>query len=255
MKSRRSRGRALGGAVLLTALLAGCDFIKPVDVDPNAVPTATVDQLLIGATVNSYLQAEGQSSRVPAVWLQQMAGTDRQFSIIDQYIITNTNASGAYSDVYTGGGLVDIRQALALAQEQGFRAYGGIFKVYEAFLVGGAASIFGDVSYSEAVNPEISEPALDTQESVYAAVLALLDEAIADLASGEGPGPGGIDLVYGGDFDAWIAAAQSLKARLNLESGYSCGVGRLDCGPQPCRHRKRHLVPVPARSIQLHLRG
>ena len=121
MKSIRSRGRALGGAVLLTVLLAGCDFIKPVTVDPNAVPTATVDQLLIAVTVNSYLQAEGQTSRVPAVWLQQMDGTDRQFRIIAQYIITNTDASGAYSDVYTGGGLVDIRQGIALAEAAGHR--------------------------------------------------------------------------------------------------------------------------------------
>src|SRR5438128_2284548 len=44
----------------------------------------------------------------------------------------------------------------------------------------------------------------------------LLTSAIADLESGAGTGPGAYDLVYGGDTQAWIQAAHSLKARLYL---------------------------------------
>jgi len=204
------------GALLMAGAALGCDFINPVDSDPNAVPTASLDQLFVGITVNGYLLEEGQTSRLASIWLQQMAGTDRQFSSLDQYVITEDDASGQYVDVYTGGGLVDIRQAIKQADDASRRVYAGILRVYEAYSIGMAASIFGDISYSEAVNPAISQPQLDGQATVYAAVQALLDDAILDLQSGAGAGPGAADFAFGGDAAKWIAAAHTIKARFYL---------------------------------------
>ena len=207
--------RVLCTAVLV-GIVSGCDFISPTESNPNAVPDATLDQLLVGVSVNNYFLEEGQSARLAAMWLQQMAGTDRQFSGFDKYTFTESDASASYASAYTGGGLIDIRTGIAQAEADGRRVYAGIFKVYEALMIGMAASIFGDVEYSEAVSPDIAEPVLDPQRSVYDAVLSLLDEAILDLRSGEGIAPSGADFVYGGDVDAWIAAANTIKARFNM---------------------------------------
>lgn len=207
-------GRALG-AVLIGSLM-GCDFIQPVEVDPNAVPSAALDQLLVGVQLNTYLQEEGQVSRLASVWLQQMAGTDRQFSSFDQYVLSESDGSNQYIDVYAGGGLVDIRNGTAQAEDAGRTVYAGLFKLYEAYLVGMVASIYGDVAYSEAVNPDIQTPALDPQADVYAAVQNLLSEAIADLSSGQGAGPGAADFAFGGDAARWIAVAHTMKARFHM---------------------------------------
>ncbi len=200
----------------LVAALGACDFIDPVDADPNAVPDASVDQLFTGVEVNTFFLSEGQISRIASIWTQQMAGTDRQFAIIDTYRLNEEDADDEFSAIYTGGGLVDVRDAIAQAEEDGRRVYAGILKVHEAFIIGTAASMFGAIPYSEAANPEIANPVLDDQATVYAAVQARLDEAIADLESGEGQGPAEVDMNFGGDPVAWAAVARTLKARYHM---------------------------------------
>jgi hypothetical protein len=208
-------GRALCVAVLAGSLTA-CDFIQPITENPNAVPVATLDQLLVGASVNFMRMQEGQSSRLIAMWLQQMAGNQRQFSNFDTYQIVEGDDDDYMNFLYDGGGLVAMREGQRLATADDRIVYRGIFKVYEAFVMGEAASQFGDLPYSEALDPEITEAALDDQAAIYTAVLALLDDAIADLNSGTGAGPAGADFVYSGDAAQWVRAAHSLKARFNL---------------------------------------
>jgi hypothetical protein len=222
MNTTTSRGRVLG-ALLATSLVAACDFISPTETDPNAVPQATVDQLFTSIQVNSFFFAEGQISRIASLWMQQMEGTDRQFQSLSGYIFNEESADGEFSTIYTGGGLIDLAEAIALAEAADRRVYAGILKVHEAFLFGMAASIFGDIPYSEAASEGIDAPALDDQAAVYAAVQARLDEAIADLGSGQGTGPGGADLNFGGDAARWTAVAHTLKARFHLHWGEANG--------------------------------
>jgi hypothetical protein len=214
MTRRNSFSRALG-AVLLAGALVGCEFIQPIESDPNAVPEASVDQLFVAIQVNTMLFEEGQTSRLAAMWTQQMAGTDRQFQILDQYVISEEEGD-PYFNFYTGGGLVDLRRAIGLAEDANRRVYAGILKVYEAYSLGMLASVFGDVAYSEAVNADIATPKLDGQAAVYAAAQALLDEAIADLQSGTGASPGAVDFAFGGNAARWTAVARTIKARFFL---------------------------------------
>jgi hypothetical protein len=213
--TRTTRSGRLLGAALLAGSLVGCQFIEPIESDPNQVPEANVDQLFTAIQVNNILFEESQTARLAAMWTQQMAGIERQFLTLDQYTFTESEGDD-YNNFYTGGGLVDLRQGVALAEDGGRQVYAGILKVHEAYRLGMLASVFGDVSYSEAVNPDIAEPALDGQAAVYAAAQSLLDEAIADLQSGAGAGPGAVDLAFGGDAASWIAVARTIKARFFL---------------------------------------
>ncbi len=217
--------KAGAGAGFLIVALAGCNVIDPIDSDPNAVPIASVDQLFVGVQVNWMLQEEGQVSRLAAIWMNQMDGTDRQFSGLAEYVFGETNTSGQFGDMYTGGGLIDLRLAQAAAADAGRTLYLGILKFYEAYMIGMGASIFGDIPYTEAVNPEIAEPVLDPQATVYAAVLTLLDGAISDLGGG-GAGPASADFSFGGDAAAWIAVANTAKARLNMHWAEVDGASR-----------------------------
>ncbi len=212
------RTQWLGRTLALAALagtLGACDFVKSTTVNPNAVPQASVDQLFVANQANAYFFTENQISRMTAMWTQQMAGTDRQFSLLDTYVLQETDADGEFSSIYTGGGLVDLRKAEKAAEANGWKTYDGILKIYEAYLVGEAASFWGDIPYSTALDP--AKPAtLDKQEVVYAAVQKLLDDAIASLTAGGGLNPGGTDMSFGGSASKWIAAAHTLKARYYL---------------------------------------
>ena len=213
----------VAGVILLTLFLGACDFISPVDSNPNSVAVATVDQLFVGIQVNSYFLAEGQVSRLAAIWTQQMAGTDRQFVSLDSYTFTEEELNDEFSTVYTGGGLIDLTNAIGQAEDAGRRVCAGILKVHEAYMIGTAASIFGDIPYSEARTDAVETPVLDGQAAVYAALQTLLDDAITDMGSGAGLGPGAADLNFAGDAASWTAIAYTLKARFHIHWGEATG--------------------------------
>jgi hypothetical protein len=77
--------------------------------------------------------------------------------------------------------------------------------------------LFGDVPYSEALQGFEADgtlkPVYDTQESVYMAILDLLDEANT-LLTGTTVNFGSGDIMYGGDPTKWRKLANSLKLRL-----------------------------------------
>jgi hypothetical protein len=245
MNTTTHRGRVLA-TLLTTVFLGACEFISPTETNPNAVPTASLDQLFTGIQVNSFLLAETQWSRIPALWTQQMAGTDRQMAIIDSYIIDEESADDEFNAIYTGGGLVDLREGIALAEEAGRLAYAGILRIHEAYMFGMAASIYGDIPYSEAANPEFDEPSLDDQALVYSAVQSLLDQAISDLGAGQGVGPGAVDMNF---------AQHGLSGRAVSGTARNHVAGwKLERHPLDIRHREQPLVPVHARQVRVHLR-
>lgn len=208
----------LVGVLLLAGALAGCgDFLTGpgLSTDPNRPSDADINQLYQGVQLAQFGFQTGDLARTTSMWVQQMSGTDRQYINRALYDIQEGDFDFYFTSIYTGGGLVDMRRIQELATEQNDRIYGGIAKVWEAYLMGTAASMWGDIPYSEAVGSN-ETPALDNQEDIYAAVQSVLDDAIADLQSGTGDGPGSLDLVYGGDASKWIEAAYTLKARFYM---------------------------------------
>jgi hypothetical protein len=213
----KTLSRVALAAMVPALLVAGCDdwLTGPgLTTDPNRPTDATRDQLFTGVQAQLFIQQTGEMARLTSMWTQQMAGTDRQYASQAVYSYTEDDFSTYWDDVYGGGGLVDLRQIQTLSEATGDRTYAGIAKVVEAYVVGTAADIFGDVPYSQAL--ESDTPELDEQLDVYAAIQTLLDEAIADLASGEGVGPGAVDLMLGGDAEEWAEVAHTLKARYYL---------------------------------------
>jgi hypothetical protein len=91
----------------------------------------------------------------------------------------------------------------------------GIAQILTAYNVGMLTDLFGDVPYSEALQPGvIFQPVLDKQQDLYTEIFRLLNEGIANLGrETEYPSIGGQDLLFGGDSDMWIKFANGLKAR------------------------------------------
>jgi len=114
--------------------------------------------------------------------------------------------------------LADARVMVPLAEQQELFIHSGISKVLEAYVMVTLVDVFGDVPYSEAIDPNILNPKVDNDEDIYAAMFTLIDEAIADfnkvsLATPES------DLFYGGDASKWIKLANSLKLKMYLTTG------------------------------------
>ncbi len=206
-------------ASLACATSACSNFLSSdkVKLDPNNPSTATANQLFIAVQAGQFAQQEGIIALVGCMWIQQCTGTSNFLQVLEHYDIASEDTpSPAFSAIYEGGGLVDIRQIEAAETAAGDHQYLGIAQVWEVIDIAVAADIYGDVPYREAAG-SVDKPHLDPQAQVYSDLQVLLNQAITNLG-GAGPGPGALDLVYGGNTSKWIDAANTLKARLYMHT-------------------------------------
>jgi hypothetical protein len=210
------------------ASISGCssflDSEKAI-ADPNNPTGATTNQLFVASLASIFGQQEGPVAMNLCEWMQQCAGVGGRFvEVQGTYSITSDSFDGSFQSVYTGGGLNQIRQIEANTDASGDKLYHGIAEVVEAMDVLWGTDIWGDIPYSDAVGANPT-PTFDTQQTIYASLLTLLDKAIADIGAG-GTGPGDYDLVYGGNAAKWIEAAHTLKARIYLHQVEKLGAGQ-----------------------------
>lgn len=96
----------------------------------------------------------------------------------------------------------------------------GIAQILKAYNLAMLTDLFGDVPYSEALEPLLNPQAkIDKQEDIYKAVFQLLDDGIANLAKDtEYASIGKQDFLYiNGDVKSWTKAAHGLKARYLMQ--------------------------------------
>lgn len=219
------RARAFAGAVAVAALGTGCkNFLTSNDAlnNPNSPTAASNQQRLTAVETNFELIQTGDPARTIAIFMNQFAGTLMQSSAVANYGIDETTGNGTWATVYTGGGIIDLRGIEQSADAAGDSTTSGIARVMEAWEIGTAADIFGDVPYSTAFQVG-TNATLDPQATIYANVQTLLDRGIKQLQANAGPGPASADLFYGGDRTKWIQAAYTLKARYYLHTAEKAG--------------------------------
>lgn len=121
-------------------------------------------------------------------------------------------------NVYRGV-LANIRTMTPLAEEAELTHHIGIAQFIEAYTITSMVDFFGDIPYSEAVqlSEGIQNPVADPGASIYAASLALLDQAIANFNSEAAADPAN-DFFYDNDYTKWVKAANSLKLKLYLQT-------------------------------------
>jgi len=216
----------LAGVLALGAGLSGCgDFLTGPGLteNPNSPITASTDQLFIAMQARQFVVQEGQLARLTAIWTQQITGIfNQQLDWGTKYLVTENDLGQHFNHIYVGGGLLDMRKIQTAASAAGDKRLEGITKVWEAFTIGSATSLWGDIPYREAVDPANPAPHLDPQQQVYADVQALLDNAIATLA-GTPTTAMATDLIYNGNTDRWRRAAYTLKARYHLHTAARLG--------------------------------
>src|SRR5919199_4574437 len=92
-------------ALLPAVLLAGCnDWLTGTkeENNPNSPVTAGPNQLLVDIEVGQTILQTGDLARNFAMWMQQMAGTDRQYVTQGVYIYDEDASSPDWTQVYTG---------------------------------------------------------------------------------------------------------------------------------------------------------
>jgi hypothetical protein len=205
------------------AVVGGCsNFLTggETSTDPNRQTTATNDQYFVSTQENLWAYWGSDPARVTGILAQQFNGVANQYGALQaSYAHDQQTTNGTHAALYTGGGLVDIRNLQTGARSVGDSLYVGVAQVMEGALMGTGADIFGDLVYKEALQGT-KNPPLDDQLFVYDSVQQVLSAGIANINSNAAgnAGPGDADLVYGGDTDKWTAFAHTLKARFYMHT-------------------------------------
>jgi len=221
----------------ILSLFLGFNSCETLELDKTANPNAlTPDQANVDFFLNSLQedfvrQLDGDSdSDVNDNWQSGGSTSGDGLSLFGMELtrlqaMTNSNAQ-QYNGVYQAsdsddewlnvylGILGDIRAMTPLAEEAGLVHHIAIAQFIEAYVMTAMVDFYGDIPYSEAIAGEDNlNPALDSGASIYDASLALLDEAIANFEADASAEPA-YDAFYGGDYEKWINAANTLKMRL-----------------------------------------
>ena len=217
---RFAGGLLVAGAVVV---VGGCNnFLTggETSTDPNRQVQATNDQFFVATQETLWAYWGSDPARLTGILAQQFHGVANQYGALEaRYSHDPSTTNGTHSAIYTGGGLVDIKKLQTGARQLGDSLYVGIAQIEEGALMGTGADLFGDLVYKQALQG-IPNPTLDDQLSVYDSVQKVISAGIANVNSNVATnvGPGGADLVYGGDTDLWTAFAHTLKARFYMHT-------------------------------------
>lgn len=196
-------------------LYACTDFTDDLNQDPNNQVDADEGSLLTMAALGNMGVHEGEFSRIAGLWNGYFRGIARQSSAQWQYQVDAGTFSwnGIYQQTLAQSELV-----IEKATQNNNRVLAGVAKVIKANVMGTATQLFGDIPFTEAADiNQFEDPRFDQQQEIYANLLALLDEASADLLSETGTVPLDADIHFNGDPEKWVKVANTLKARYHMD--------------------------------------
>ncbi|MEM6803113.1 MAG: SusD/RagB family nutrient-binding outer membrane lipoprotein [Bacteroidota bacterium] len=227
----------------LALFLASCqNLVDDINDNPNDILITDIDAelFLTGAMLANSVAQGGHLARIGAMYSGQLVGLSSLYSNIYGFSLSTAESVATWSRYYVGT-IPNLRHIRNIAPND--RLIVGIAKVLEAHAIGTAASLFGDIPYTEINNPDISDPVFDDQESVFNAMIALLEDASGDLgATNSRSLPA--DIYFEGDAQRWVEAANTLKARYHLQmkdyaaayaaaqNGISDGAGSMQFKPR-----------------------
>jgi len=165
----------------------------------------------LGDQMNSCSVNENVFRLYAQYWAQTTYPDESQYNQVTRNIGGNI-WSTMYRDV-----LKDLKGAKELVSngEAPSQAQLAIIKFMEVYAYSVLVDTFGDVPFTEALDPLNPSPVYDDAATIYSALASHLDEAIADLSSGAGF-DASQDIAYGGNVAQWRQAAVSLKLRMAM---------------------------------------
>ncbi|MDX5338950.1 MAG: SusD/RagB family nutrient-binding outer membrane lipoprotein [Cyclobacteriaceae bacterium] len=136
-----------------------------------------------------------------------------QGSALYELAYTAPATNGTWSTAYAGI-LADIDFLEPLAVNANLQRHLGIAKTIKAMVLFDLVDTFGDVPYSEALDPANFNPNVDEDVAIYTAAATLLDEAKTHFTVNSAGTPN--DYFYNRNYTKWVRLVNTLKLRYFL---------------------------------------
>src|SRR5215213_9022675 len=206
--------------VLLMACTKDISRFNEQTKSPSNVPPATLFSNAV-KTLTDGLASTNVNTNVYRLVVQQWATTTYQDE--PNYDFTTRGIPQAWWGRLYRDVLVDLKEAQRLIPldatvlDEGAKknqvAISDIMQVYTYSIL---VNTFGNVPYTEALNPENLFPKYDDAKAIYDDLFVRLDADIAALNPASAGFSATADLIYGGSVDKWIKFANSLKTRMAM---------------------------------------
>lgn len=220
--------------VLLVAMLAfsSCGDLLDINQDPDASPTARPEELLTAAQGELAWIMEGRYNDIATLWAQYWTwGSGVSLGDAEKYISEATDNNNVWGSCYADA-LADLAFIVKTTDRP---EYAGVSKVMQAYIFGYLVDHFGDIPFSSALQGAIDDgsvlsPTYDDDAAIYPQLVTLVDDAIALLQDPEVENEalntlGDNDVIGGGNIDAWLKFAYSLKLKLLMRQSEVTDVG------------------------------
>jgi len=209
---------------LLPFLFVACSekVMDDINKDVNDAATMPASNMLPDVELRTAFETTGTDiAWYATVYIEHDAGTWAQSADADKRLsqesssLFDNNWNSVYSVMMACNTIINKTDPATGSEPDNFWAR-GIAQVLLAYNLAVTTDMWGDVPWTEAMKgAESMRPKYDTQESIYVAIQALLDDAVVNLGKTTLSVPN-FDYIYAGKQDKWIKAAYSLKARYAL---------------------------------------
>lgn len=201
--------------------LSSCekDYLD-VNKNPNEPEQVEAKQILPAAIAHTAYVMGNEYQIIGGFWAQYwtQGPTGSQYSIYDQYLISNTTFDLPWTDLYSGP-LADL-QDIIRKTENGNSKYAGVSCILQAYIYQVLTDLYGDIPFSQALQAEsgVFTPAFDKQSDIYDGLIPLIDRGINLINSyaGDDLYPMDDDFIYHGDMSLWLKFANTLKLKIYM---------------------------------------
>ena len=206
--------------ILCVFTLWSCDF-GDTNINPALPSDVSAQAVVPAAQAGMAFAIGGEMVRINGLFMQQFEGVNAQQLDNYNYLVKSSDMDGVWRRTYASA-LNPLITVLRKAEDEDSRHTAAMVEVLMAHSIGSLTDMFGDVPFSDALQALDNDffPTYDRQQDIYTEIQQLLDDAIAKFGEdgGSGVGLGAEDLMYGGDVEAWIKIARSLKAKYYLRT-------------------------------------
>ncbi len=211
----------------LALLLVSCEGLPDLNVDPDESPSARPQEVLTSALGYTSWVVESRYNEQAFLWGQYWTwGPGVSLGNDARYVAEPDDHNNLWGRAYSNA-LADLR---FLTQNED-PAYSGLGKIMTAYVYQGLVDHFDDIPYSNALLGEIDDgsvltPEYDDAATIYANLITVLDDALADLDRATGDEIHSEDLVFDGNLMYWATFAKSLKLRILMRQSGVVDVAR-----------------------------
>lgn len=205
---------------VFAVLITSCDLTELNEnvKDPAEVPPANLfanSQVSMGTFLHQVNVNVGIFQFMAQHWTMTLYTSETRYDIEGRTIAANDwdIMYDALNDLQQASQLIKANDNPAISDAEKANKQ-ALIEVMETLIYSKLVDIFGNVPYTEALNPQ-NQPAYDEARTIYAGIIDSLNTAISNMTVGA-PNFGSTDIIYNGNIAKWKKFANSLKLRLGM---------------------------------------